>query len=190
MRLAVLCAAGRSAARIAAEKERPLADNSWRKQQKQQEDTSEDYRTVSFGGAGDRGSCERWPDLTQRRQPRGPAAARNVNPAGSLSQEYRANSSPPSVKPPSRTSKSSPPGIGTAMLMPGAQRSSRTSSPALSYSTANSTPGISGAGARERGVVSVRTGVRSSGSNCQSLTKIVQPGSEPGLWLLAGGLRT
>jgi hypothetical protein len=42
MRLAVLCAAGRSAARIAAENERPLADNSWRKQQKQQEDTYED----------------------------------------------------------------------------------------------------------------------------------------------------
>jgi hypothetical protein len=40
------------------------------------------------------------------------------------------------------------------------------------------------------GGVDARTGVRSSGSNCHSLTKIVQPGSEPGVWALVGGLRT
>jgi hypothetical protein len=49
---------------------------------------------------------------------------------------------------------------------------------------------MSGAGAKARAEVSMRTGVRSLGSNCHSLTKIVQPGSEPGVWLLAGGLRT
>jgi hypothetical protein len=169
------------AAQISAERERPLADNLLQKTATTARDTCEGYREVSFGGAGDRGSCERWPDLTQRRQPCGPAAARSVDPAGSLSQEHWVNSSPPSVKAPSRTSSSMPAGIGTAIVTPGAQRSTRTSSQALSYKTANSIPGRSGAGRNERAVVSVRTGVRSSGSNCHSLTKIVQPGSEPGV---------
>src|SRR5215472_7637268 len=139
---------------------------------------------------GRRGSCARWPDLTQTLQPAVPAVACSVAPAGSLSHESRLKSSPPSAKLPSRTSNSIPPGRGTAMLVPGAQRSRRTSSPALLYNCANSTPERRGADAKDKPEVSMRTGVRSSGSNCHSLTKIVQPGSEPGVWLLVGGLRT
>src|SRR5215472_13663748 len=98
---------------------------------------------------GRRGSCARWPDLTQTLQPAVPAVACSVAPAGSLSHESRVNSSLPSVKLPSRTSNSIPPGRGTEMFMPGAQRSMKTSSQALSYNRANSTPREAGRG-RER----------------------------------------
>src|SRR5215472_1766494 len=60
----------------------------------------------------------------------------------------------------------------------------------FSNNGATATPGIPATGAKETMEVSMRSCVRSSGSNCQSLTKIVQPGSEPGVWLLVGGLRT
>jgi hypothetical protein len=54
--------------------------------------------------------------LTQTLQPPRPAIACSVAPGGSLRQESRVNSSPPSIKLPSRTSNSSPPGIGTAIF--------------------------------------------------------------------------
>src|SRR5215471_9655052 len=64
--------------------------------------------TAGQSAVGSRGSRARWPDLTQSSQPAGPAVACSVAPAGSLSHESRVNSSPPSIKLPSRTSNSIP----------------------------------------------------------------------------------
>ena len=100
------------------------------------------------------------------------------------------NTSPLSVKPPSRTSSSIPPRRGVSTTAPGTQHSSLTLSSVFSNNDATATPGIPATGAKETMEVSMRSCVRSSGSNYQSLTKIVQPGSEPGVWLLVGGLRT
>ena len=127
--------------------------------------------------AGKRGSRARWPDLTQTLHPPDPAVACNLDPAGSLSHECGVNSSPASSTLPSITNSSIPPWTGVSITVPGAQRSSRTRSDAFSNNVANSTPGRPGAGAKPSARLSMRSWVRSSGSNCHSLTKIVQPGS-------------
>src|SRR5215469_1042082 len=103
-----------------------------------------------LGAIGGRGSPARWPDLTQTLQPRDPAVAMSLAPAGSLSHESWVNSSPLSIKLPSTTSNSMPRGTATATLMPGAQRSRRTRSKGVSYNTANSTPGRLGTDAKDR----------------------------------------
>ena len=131
---------------------------------------------------------ERWPVLTQTRQPLAPVLARNVAATGSRSHDCGSKPSPASVNPPCKTRSSRPPGAGRTISASGAQLSWRTLSRASWNSGISPTPARPGAQPYVMPVVSTRTWVRSSGSNCQSLTKIVQP-SDPGICDEAGGLR-
>ena len=136
----------------------------------------------------------RWPVFTQALQPSGPVVARSALPGvripgGSRSQDCGSNRSSSSANLPSSTRSSAPPGASSNIVLFGAQRSIRTSSRPSRKRGISSTPGRPGAGVNGVAVVSSRTCVRSSGSNCQSLTKMTHPVADPGVWCDVGGLR-
>lgn len=73
--------------------------------------------------------------------PPGPAFARSALPAGKRSQDCDWSCSPLSSSVPSSTNNSAPPGRGSVMELPGAHRSSRTSSCSSRNKGISSTPG-------------------------------------------------
>src|SRR4029450_6402173 len=141
------------------------------------------------GGAPAPRTRARCPVFIHTLQPPAPAFACSGCNAGSRNHDCGSKRSPASSKLPSTTRSSAPPGLGSETAAPGAHRSSRT------YYSGTRQRGITSMPARSRSgrngilCVSIRTCVRSSGPNCHTFTKMVQPAFEPGLCADVGGLR-